>query len=504
VIYDVVIAGGGPVGLLLACELRLAELSVLILEAAAQPGSPLKRMPFGMRGLTVPTVEAFYRRGLLDDIVGTQSQNGGDARDAVAAAKPQRQAGHFAGIPLDDSKVDRAAWAYHLAGPADSNLAAEMERIETVLAERALAMGVEIERDCPVQDFHQSESEVTIRAGDRSYRAQWLVGCDGGRSIVRKLGGFEFVGTEPEFTGYTAQVDIADPETLKPGRNLTPTGMYFQSRPGHLAMLEFDQGAFHRTTPITLEHLQAVLRRVSGTEVTLAALHVATSWTDRAQQATTYRQRRVLLAGDAAHIHSPLGGQGLNAGLGDAMNLGWKLAATVQGRAPEGLLDSYTAERYPIGAAVLDWSRAQVGIMRPTAHARALEAILRDLIATPSGATYFAERLWGISQRYDLGADHPLIGRSVPEFEFFDGTRFGSLCRDGIGLLVDFGSNGALRSLAERYAGQLRYVDKPAKDSMGLHALLVRPDGVVAWACDGKPEQHDVARAASRWFCARE
>jgi hypothetical protein len=298
-------------------------------------------------------------------------------------------------------------------------------------------------------------------------------------------------------------VDIADPEKLKPGRNLTSTGMYFQSQPGHLAMLEFDKGAFHRTEPIMLEHLQTVLRRVSGTEVTLAALHVATSWTDRAQQATTYRKGRVLLAGDAAHIHSPLGGQGLNAGLGDAMNLGWKLAATVQGAAPEGLLDSYTAERHPAGAAVLDWSRAQVAIMRPTPHARALEAILRDLLASCSGATYFAERLWGISQRYDLGADHPLVGRSVPDFEFVDGTRLGRLFRDGAGLLVDFGASDTLRKWARRYARRLRYVDKHAKDSLGLSALLVRPDGVVAWACDGGSEQDDVAGAASRWFCAQ-
>jgi len=500
VIYDVVIAGGGPVGLFLACELRLAKLSVLILEAAEQPGSPLKQMPFGMRGLTVPTVEALYRRGLLNDIIGVHLQKSGAS---AATGKPRRQAGHFAGIPLDDSKVDRSAWAYHLAGPADTNLAADMERIETVLADRAIAMGVDIERGRRVHDFHQSESEVTVRAGDHTYHALWLIGCDGGRSMVRKLGGFEFVGTEPEFTGYTAHVDIADPEKLKPGRNLTSTGMYFQSQPGHLAMLEFDKGAFHRTEPIMLEHLQTVLRRVSGTQVTLAALHVATSWTDRAQQATTYRKGRVLLAGDAAHIHSPLGGQGLNAGLGDAMNLGWKLAATVQGAAPEGLLDSYTAERHLAGAAVLDWSRAQVAIMRPTPHARALEAILRDLIASCSGATYFAERLWGISQRYDLGADHPLVGRSVPDFEFVDGTRLGRLFRDGAGLLVDFGASDTLRKWARRYARRLRYVDKHAKDSLGLSALLVRPDGVVAWACDGGSEQDDVAGAASRWFCAQ-
>lgn len=267
-------------------------------------------------------------------------------------------------------------------------------------------------------------------------------------------------------------------------------------------MLEFDKGAFHRTEAITLEHVQSVLRRVSGTDVTLATLHVATSWTDRAQQVTTYRKGRVLLAGDAAHIHSPLGGQGLNAGLGDAMNLGWKLAATVLGHAPEGLLDSYTTERHAVGTAVLDWSRAQVEIMRPTPHARALEAIVRDLITTPNGATYFAERLWGISQRYDLGADHPLIGRSVPDFEFVDGTRLGTLLRDGAALLVDFGSNDTLREWTARYAGQFSYIDKRAKDPLGLSALLVRPDGIVAWACDGGPQQHDVARAASRWFRA--
>ena len=152
------------------------------------------------------------------------------------------------------------------------------------------------------------------------------------------------------------------------------------------------------SSPLT--HVQAVLRRVSCTDVTLKVLNVATTWTDRAQQATTYRKGRVLLAGDAAHIHSPLGGQGLNLGLGDAMNLGWKLAATLRGDAPDGLLDSYTTERHPVGARILDWSRAQVALMRPNRHARALEAILRDLLDTRDGATYFAERVWGVSLRY--------------------------------------------------------------------------------------------------------
>jgi len=161
--------------------------------------------------------------------------------------------------------------------------------------------------------------------------------------------------------------------------------------------------------------VQAVLRRVSGTGVTVTALRQAATWTDRAFQATAYRRGRVLLAGDAAHIHSPLGGQGLNLGFGDAMNLGWKLAATIRGDAPAGLLDSYEAERHPVGAQVLDWSRAQVELMRPAPGPRALQAIIRDLVATGDGATYFAGRVWGVSLRYDLGGGHPLVGRRMPD-----------------------------------------------------------------------------------------
>jgi 2-polyprenyl-6-methoxyphenol hydroxylase-like FAD-dependent oxidoreductase len=190
-------------------------------------------------------------------------------------------------------------------------------------------------------------------------------------------------------------------------------------------MAEFDGGACHRTQPITIEHVQGVLRRASGIDVTLTAPKLATTWTDRAYQATAYHKGRVMLAGDAAHIHSPLGGQGLNLGLGDAMNLGWKLAATIRGDAPDGLLDSYFSERHPVEAAVLDWSRAQVAIMRPSRSSRALEAIIRDLIATHDGATYFAERVSAVSLRYDLGGAHPLVGRSVPDFELADGRKIG-------------------------------------------------------------------------------
>jgi 2-polyprenyl-6-methoxyphenol hydroxylase-like FAD-dependent oxidoreductase len=387
-------------------------------------------------------------------------------------------------------------------------MAIDMEQIESVLAARASAMGAEIKRGLSVEDFNQSDEDVTLRAGGETFRGRWLVGCDGGRSTVRRAGGFEFVGTDPEFTGYSVEVEMADPDKLRLGRHYTPTGMYTYSRPGTIAMVEFDGGAFHRTDPITLDHVQCVLRRVSGAEVTVTVLELATTWTDRAYQATEYRTEyrkgRMLLAGDAAHIHSPLGGQGLNLGLGDAMNLGWKLAATIRGDAPAGLIDNYWSERHPVGAQILDWSRAQVALMRPSRSSRALEAVIRDLMDTRDGATYFAERVWGVSLRYDLGGGHPLVGRSAPDFELADGTKLGELLRNGKGLLLDFDASAPLQALAGSWRHRIAFVAGDAKDRLGLSAVLVRPDGFVAWACDAAPNHEEAAEAASQWFGAPE
>jgi 2-polyprenyl-6-methoxyphenol hydroxylase-like FAD-dependent oxidoreductase len=503
VIYDVVIAGAGPVGLFLACELRLADLSVLVLEQAEDPRSPLKRLPFGMRGLSAPTIEAFYRRGLLNDIAAQQRLKD-DAGSAPAAAHWMQQArrpgGHFAGIQFFEDNIDTSKWPYRLPSPAGTSMAVDMEHLETVLAARASAMGAEIRRGLGVEDLGQADEQVTIRAGGEVFRGRWLIGCDGGRSTVRKRGGFAFVGTDPEFTGYSVEVEMADPDKLRLGRHYTPAGMYTYTRPGMIAMVEFDGSAFHRTRPITLKHVQAVLRRVSGADVTVTALHLATTWTDRAYQATAYRKGRVLLAGDAAHIHSPLGGQGLNLGLGDAMNLGWKLAATIRGNAPAGLLDSYSSERHPVGAQVLDWSRAQVALMRPSPSSRALEAIIRDLIDTRDGATYFAERVWGVSLHYDLGGSHPLVGRSVPDFELVDGTKIGELLKKGTGLFLDFDALPSLEALASCWRDRIAYVAREPKNRLGLSAVLVRPDGVVAWAVAAAPDLKEAAQAASRWF----
>lgn len=498
--YDVVIAGAGPVGLFLACELRLADLSVLVLEKAEDPHSPLKRLPFGMRRLSLPNIEAFHRRGLLEAIA--TSVGAGAGIGAHWATQTRRAGGHFAGIQFFHDKIDYSAWPDRLPGPASPPLAVEMEGVERVLAARADALGVEIRRGAGVEDLEQSKHGVTVRAGPVLTHGRWLVGCDGGRSMVRRAGGFEFVGTDPEFTGYSVGVELGGRAVLRAGRHRTPTGMYTYAPPGTIAMVDFDRGAYHRTTPITREHVQAVLRRVSGTDVAVTALHLATTWTDRAHQATTYRNGRVLLAGDAAHIHSPLGGQGLNLGLGDALNLGWKLAATIRGTAPNDLIDSYTRERHPVGAQVLDWSRAQVALMRPDRGTRALEAIIRDLIETGDGATYFSTRVWGMSLRYDLEGEHPLVGRSAPELQLPGGTTLGEYLRTGQGLLLDANATGRLHPLPG-WGDRIRYATADIGDRLGARTMLVRPDGVVAWAGDPSTSFSELADAASRWFGPR-
>ena len=495
---DVIIAGAGPVGLFLACELALANCSVLILEQAPDPGSPLKQLPFGLRGLSAPSIEALDRRGLLDELEVPKRLKDPHSN---AVQGPNRQVGHFAGIPFRAGDIDESQWKNRLPGSTPSSLISEMQELEAVLSRRAQALGVKIMRGLPVSDFRQTDDAVTVVSGDRSFRGRWLVGCDGSRSAVRRLGGFEFAGTEPEFTGYSVHADIVDPEKLKPGRNLTSRGMYLQSQPGFLALQDFDGGAFHGTRqPITRERVQQVLRRVSDTDVTVGALHIASTWTDRARQATAYRNRRVLLAGDAAHIHAPLGGQGLNLGLGDAMNLGWKLADAIRHRAADGLLDSYQIERHPLGAKVLDWSRAQVLVMRPESNARALNTILRDLMATRDGATYFAGRVWGVATRYDLGGDHPLVGHSVPNFELDSGATIAKVMRCGQGILLDFTKNTSLATLANEYGDRIAFVSGTAKQQLGLTAVLIRPDGFIAWASDGEPDEQSIRQALVRWF----
>jgi hypothetical protein len=263
-----------------------------------------------------------------------------------------------------------------------------------------------------------------------------------------------------------------------------------------VATLEFDSPPADRSAPVTLEEVQTSLRRISGTDVTLTALRATpTRWTDNTRQAATYRSGRVLLAGDAAHVHPPFGGQGLNLGVGDAMNLGWKLGAVVAGWAPEKLLDTYDAERRPIGAWVLDWTRGQIGVLRGDAKSAALRGIVGDLLSTRDGTTYAVKKISGVTQRIDLPGDHPLVGRFVPDLWLKDGSRLVDHGHDGGFLLLDRTADGTFARRATAWAGRVSSVTDDHATPTGV---LVRPDGVVAWACD-TTDTAGLEAALRRW-----
>jgi 2-polyprenyl-6-methoxyphenol hydroxylase-like FAD-dependent oxidoreductase len=386
-------------------------------------------------------------------------------------------------------------------GPAAAYGVITMQSLETLLGNRAADLQVEIRRGTGLTNFSADASGVTVHTGDSTVRSGWLVGCDGGRSTVRKFAGFEFPGTDPEICGYSAMVEIADPEKLSFGWKRTANGAYVNGpMPGRILTVEFDGPPRDRDAPITLDELQTSLRKVSGTDVTLTAVHAATRWTDNARQANTYRRGRVLLAGDAAHVFAPIGGEGLNLGIGDAVNLGWKLAATVNGWAPETLLDTYTTERHPIGAWALKWATAQVALMGPKRHRRARISVMASLIGGAGGATSLAKKVSGVWQRYELPGDHPLVGRSAPDLEFEDGTRLGQYCRDGRALLFDFADDARISTLGARWRGRLNIITTRLKENSGLTALFVRPDGFVAWALNGQVDLDRAASALSTWL----
>ncbi|MFL6121284.1 FAD-dependent monooxygenase [Actinophytocola sp.] len=489
--YDVIISGAGPTGLMLACELRLHGVSVLVLERLAEPDLTIKA-----GAINTPSAEAFYRRGLLPRLAAVQEQNMARFRAFMknrgSAKPPPRFAGHFGALPMFGDKLDESDPELGGHGPADDVGFIMQQDLEAVLAERAAELGVEIRRGVALTGFETGD-EVTVHAGGETCTAGWLVGCDGGRSTVRKQAGFDFPGTPPEITGHQAMVELAGGEALSGGWNTTPTGVYaYGPLPGRILTVEFDGPPEDRDEPITKEELEKSLRAVSGVDVTVTGVRSATRFTDNARQATTYRLGRVLLAGDAAHVHSPFGGQGLNLGIGDAVNLGWKLAGVVQHRLPEDVLDTYTSERHPIGAWVLEWTRAQIAVMRPDSHARALRRIMADLIDTTTGTTYFAKKISGVWQSYDLPGEHPWIGRSAPDLELTDGTRLGDHLHGGTGLLLDLG--GVPSTVDEK---RVPVLGAGCVDQPGLPGLLLRPDGIVAWAGgDGLEE------AISTWFGA--
>jgi hypothetical protein len=280
------------------------------------------------------------------------------------------------------------------------------------------------------------------------------------------------------------------------GWRRTAVGMMsYRPTPGRVGIVEFDGPPADREAPVTAAEVEQSLRRVSGADVRVTALRSATRFTDNTRQASSYRQGRVLLAGDAAHVHSPFGGQGLNLGLLEAVNLGWKLCATVQGRAPDSLLDTYTTERHPVAARVLDNTRAQLALMRPDPQTTAMRQIVADLLTTnPDVNRHFGEMISGVTTRYDLGDDDPLVGRLVADLDLtIDGvvTRLFSRMRDGCGLIVD--GDGMASEEGAAWASRVRVMKAP-----GARSMLVRPDGCIAWA----GRAGGLRPALERWFSA--
>ncbi|MVU82449.1 FAD-dependent oxidoreductase [Nocardia sp. ET3-3] len=504
---DVVVVGAGPVGLMLACELRLAGVDVLVVERLTAPDMTIKA-----GGINAPVAQALDRRGLepqlraahaaamarMSGIFAKPTPVTDTETTAPAAPRRPRAGGHFAGIMLWADRIDSEDPAFADLGPAVESRFVDQQSLEAMLAARAAELGVPVRRGIEVTGFHDDGVGVSIDCGEHRIRASWLVGCDGGRSTVRRLAGFEFPGLDPEITGRQALVEMTGAENVALGWQTTPTGIFVNGpQPGRILTVELDGPPADRVTPVTSAELEDSFERVTGVKVSISKVITATRFTDNTRQVPDYRKGRVLLAGDAAHVHSPFGGQGLNLGIGDAVNLGWKLAAVIRGRSPESLLDTYTRERHPIGEWVLDWTRAQVALMRTDPRSRALRTVITDLLDTRDAATLVAQKLSGVQHRYDLGSDDPLVGKATPDFELADGTRLAEHFASGKGVLLDLTDSPALRAQASPWSEHLELLaTKPAQPREPL-SMLIRPDGIVAWT---SATPHGLDTALPRWF----
>ncbi|GAB2579572.1 FAD-dependent monooxygenase [Microlunatus antarcticus] len=527
--HQVGVVGAGPTGLLVAAELALAGVDVVVLDRYETPDTTIKA-----GSINVATAEILDRRGLRPAAEAAQRRFGEELK-AFAAANgtplppmggrppaggrpPFPSTGHFAGLFFRPDLVDQADpdITAH-AGSGGSTLVRQSE-VEALLLAHLAGLGVEVVRGVEVTAMDPLLNEEGVEVGRRlstsrgPLRVGWVIGADGGRSSIRRTAGIDFVGTDAEITGYQAIADLDGTDGLGRGWHHTPTGVYSLGPvPGRILTVQFT-GAPDRAVrdrPVTAAELQASIRLVTGQEVTVRAIHgAATRWTDNARQATTYRAGRVLLAGDAAHVHSPFSGQGLNLGAGDAVNLGWKLAATIHGWAPEGLLDTYTTERHPIGAQVLDWTRAQVALMRGDDKTIQLRRIVaQELLANTATTTHLVLVTSGVAQRYDLNptADHEddtsrhaLVGRQVGDTPLADGGRLADHFHTGRFVLLDR-LGGDLAAISDAWNDRVETVTERAASTACPDAyrtatgLLVRPDGVIAWATDST----DAAEAAA-------
>jgi bifunctional hydroxylase/dehydrase len=486
---DVIVVGAGPTGLMLAGELRLGGVEVTVLDRLAEPMKQSRALGFSAR-----TIEEFDQRGLLPRFGELQTI----------------PIGHFGGLPIDYRVVDGGS--YGARGKPQS-------LTESILADWATGLGARLQREHEVVELNADDDgagvTVVSPAGRSSLRARYVVGCDGARSTIRRLAGIGFPGTDPVIEMWLA--DVAECE-LRPrfSGERVPGGMVMVLPTGPTVnrVVVYERDGEPGQGPPTFTDVAKAWQRLTGEDIHGGTPLWVSSFTDSSRQASEYRRDRVLVAGDAAHVHLPIGGQGMSAGVQDAVNLGWKLAAAIRGWAPEGLLDSYHSERHPVGSRVLANTLAQRILYLSGDEMEPLRTVLAELLTYPDVQRHLVGMVTGLDIRYGVGCDHPLAGRRVPGVELVtaNGEPAKTSTFEGLqaarGVLFDLAGDelsrdASLRDVAAGWADRVEVITatpQPGSPLDGVAALLVRPDGYIAWASRPGQGAGGLAESLARWF----